>query len=201
MMKILVVNSTYSKVPLCEVRTDGHILDFIVDNTEGKFPRETAGRYDKLMQIVGKSSHLSISQPDKAAVGLHRYMLNNGDVVEVTTDAKTAVLNGRMLNTQERDALFAAIQRREIRVTRKANIEAPIPILGAQQQEVSLPKPPTGFDPMVTDELKRQDQEKRQIAKRNSAAYDEEIEKADLRGAEDPTWVKQMLYQLKYGGQ
>ena len=199
-MKILVVKSTYSDVPVAEIRTDGKVIDWIVDNTNGKLPQQTAGRLERLMQMVKKSSHLFIEEPKQATVGLHRYMLSTGDVVEVTTDGKTAVLNGRLLSAQERDALFAAVQRREVTVQRKADIEVPIPILGAQQTPPSLPKPPTGFNSMITDELKRQDQERRESEARSSAAYDEAIENADLRGAEDPTFVRELMYQLKYGG-
>ncbi len=200
MMKILVLKSSYSEAPLAEIRTDGRIIEFVVDNSKGKLPAQVGNSLDALKQLVDGSSHLSLEEPKQATVGLHRYILDNGDVVEVTTDGKTAMLNGKLLQQQEKDALFAAIKRKEINVKRKADIEESIPLFGsAQQKSPTLPAPPEGFRKAIMDEIDAQEAERKAIRKRATKAYDEEIEKAVLRGCEDPEWVRKLLYDMKYG--
>ena len=92
-MQIYVVKSHVSSTPLAEVRTDGRRCEFLVDNTNGKLPKACANSFERLKQIVGTSSHLTLESAKNATIGLLRYIMTNGDIVEMTTDGKTALLN------------------------------------------------------------------------------------------------------------
>ena len=96
-MRVLIVKSTSASAPLAEIRTDGRVLDFIVDNTDGALPEATQGSYERLISMVRRSSHMVIEEPQTPVAHLLRYVMNNGDVVEITTEGKTCLLNGKLL--------------------------------------------------------------------------------------------------------
>ena len=85
-MKVYVLKSDYSDVPLAEVRESGGIIDFVVDNTEGKLPARVGKSMQALQQYVNGSSHMRLEGATKATVNLLRYVMTNGDVVEITSD-------------------------------------------------------------------------------------------------------------------
>ena len=88
-MKVYVIKSDYSEVPLAEVRTDGDTVDFVVDNTNGKLPQMVQSSLPKLRMLCDNSSHMRLEEPKKATVNLLRYVMDNGDVVEITSDGHT----------------------------------------------------------------------------------------------------------------
>lgn len=197
-MKIVVIKSDYSEVPLAEIRTDGRALDFVVDNTEGKLPKLFQNNYQTMTKIVQGSSHMQIEEPKKATVNLLRYVMNNGDVVEITSDGHTCMLNGTLLSSEEKDALFAAVRRGEIKVTRKTDIQQAIPIMPSnpppEQKPVKI-----ALNAGLMDLVNKDQQEADKIQKLASRKYDQEIEDAQLHEAEDKDWTRQMMYWLKYG--
>lgn len=197
-MKILVVKSDHSEVPLAEIRTDGRVLDFVVDNTNGKLPKLFQNSFERMNQVVQGSSHMSIEQPQKATVNLLRYVMNNGDVVEITSDGHTCLLNGNILSQQEKDALFAAVKRGEIKVTRKTDAQQAIPVIPSappqQQKPIDL-KLNSGIMDMVDKDQQAADKAQRLASKQ----YDQQIEEAQIHEAEDKDWTRKMMYWLKYG--
>ena len=198
-MKVFVVKSSSSEVPLAEVRVEGDMMEFIVDNTQGKIPAKVGRSYAALVKFVGKSSHLSITSPQKATVNLLRYVMDNGDSVEITSDGHTVILNGKLLDQNEKDALFVAFRRGDIKVSRKTDIQQAIPVLPP-----SPPLPPpvkTKLSPAIMQKIAEEQDQKDRSAKMSDASYDDEIENMSLVGAEDKEWTKQMLYWLRYGGQ
>src|ERR1700676_1213693 len=128
-MKLFTVTSEYSKAPLAEIRTDGRRLEFIVDNTAGMLPKLAINFFQRLQAVVEQSSHMEMHEPKVPTVSLLRYILDNGDVVEVTADGKTALVNGRLLNQQEQKALFDSIKRKELKVTRRADMAGAVPVM------------------------------------------------------------------------
>ncbi len=199
-MKILVIKSDHSEVPLAEVRTDGNVLDFVVDNTQGRLPKLFKNSYQQMMKIINMSSHMTAEQPQKATVNLLRYVMNNGDVVEITSDGHTCMLNGTLLSQQEKDALFAAVKRGEIKVSRKTDIQQAIPLMpppAPPEQTISKPR----LSPEITKMIQDDQEKQRQAEKMNSAAYDQQIEEAELHEAEDKEWTRRLMYWLKYGDQ
>jgi hypothetical protein len=199
-MRVLVIKSDYSEVPLAEVREAGGIIDFIVDNTNGKLPKTVGRSMQKLSDLVKKSSHMSLEEPKKATVNLLRYVMDNGDVVEITTDGHTAMLNGNLLSQEEKEALFQAVRRGDIKVTRKTDIQQAIPIMPASDKPTpSLQKPK--LRPEIMDLIKSDQDKRDEIQKMATKSYDEEIENADLHDAEDKEWTRKLMYWLKYGDQ
>jgi hypothetical protein len=197
-MKVIVITSDHSEVPLAELRTDGTLLDFVVDNTNGQLPKMFQNNYQRMVDVVRKSSHMKISQPDHATVNLLRYVMDNGDSVEITSDGHTVVLNGKLLDQDEKDALFNAVKRGELKVARKTDIQQAIPVLPSSQPSEQMKPINTKLSSSIMQSI-QSDQDKREEAQRMSdSSHDEEIENADLHGAEDKEWVKQMMYWLKY---
>jgi len=197
-MRIFVITSDYQEVPLAEVRTDGKNLDWTVDNTQGKLPEMAQGSLARLKRIVGKSSHLAMTPPTKPTVGLHRYQLTNGDVVEMSTDGKTAILNGEMLGGTEKQALMGLLGSGKLKVKQKADLSRPVPVLPQRRkplerkQEAPIPK-----GAIDAFEMDRKADEKRE--KLNTVNRDMDIENIDLSDEAYPSQTRDFLYLMKYG--
>ena len=198
-MKIFVINSDHSEVPLAEVRTDGRILEFVVDNTNGNLPRLFQNSYDTMVKVMNNSSHMTMEEPQKATVNLLRYVMDNGDVVEITTDGHTVLLNGTMIGQQEKDALFAAVKRGEIKVARKTDIQQAIPVIPSKGQAQEIKPVKNTLSPEIMDMVKNDQDKIREAREMSSQLHDEEIENAQLHEAEDKDWTRAMMYWLKYG--
>jgi len=197
-MKVLVIKSDYSDVPLAEVRTDGRVIEFVVDNTNGKLPSKIGTSFQALQAFVKNSSHMTISEATKATVNLLRYVMNNGDVVEITSDGHTVMLNGNLLGQEEKDALFAAVKRGEIKVARKTDISQAMPVMPPTPQPEMKPVK-MRLSPEILDKIKSDQDKQKEIEEMNNASHDQEIEDAELHDAEDKEWTRRMMYWLKYG--
>jgi len=197
-MKIIVIKSDHSEVPLAEIRTDGQRLEFVVDNTNGKLPRLFANSYARMEHVVKESSHLQIENPKKATVNLLRYVMDNGDVVEITSDGHTVILNGNLLSQEEKDALFQAFSRGDIKVARKTDVAQAVPVM-PQKPQIEQSQAKKKFDSVTMGKIQKSQNEAARAEEMSSPDYDNEIESADLSGAEDKDWTKNMMYWLKYG--
>lgn len=199
MIKIVVIKSDHSEVPLAEIRTDGRVLDFVVDNTDGQLPELFQNSYERMQQVVGKSSHMQMETPKKQTVNLLRYVMNNGDVVEITTDGHTCLLNGDMIDEDTKNALFAAVKRGEIKVSRKTDIQQALPIMPTPEPPQEAAPVKTGINPELRDTIKKEQAEADKNKQMATRQYDAEIENAQLHEAEDADWTRKMMYWLKYG--
>lgn len=133
-MKIFKVVSDLTEIPLLEVRSDGNRIEVIVDNTHGKMPSEIGNSLQSLEQYIQKSSHLRLEEPSEPTAHLLRYVLENGDIAEVTTDGATCLLNGKLLSRAEKAAFFDSLTSGKIKVARRADIQNPIPVPSSQQK-------------------------------------------------------------------
>ena len=201
-LQIYLVTSNVSSTPLAEIRTDGNVFEVTADNTEGKL-QELAGKdFKRLQSIIKQSSHLRLERPKVNMPNLLRYIMSNGDIVEITTDGKTCMLNGKLLSAEEQQELFSAIQSGELQVARKADHEQPIPVIpmphsGQPQQPVPVEAPKLNMG--LVNQI-REDQEKKQKeADRQTHYHDSSIEKADYSEVSDSAFTKQLAYCLKYG--
>jgi hypothetical protein len=126
--------------------------------------------------------------------------MDNGDVVEITTDGHTAILNGILLNTEEKDVLFQSIKRGELKVAHKADPTKPVPVfpsLPAKQKEENPVK--SEISPGMMEAIKDRQSSLAKMRSMSSKSYDYEIENGDYSGAEDPEYCKKLLYALRYG--
>lgn len=196
MIKIYTITSSYSEVVLAEVRTDGKKLDWIVDNTRGKLPSLSGNNWDTLKSTIENSSHLNISSPKETTVGLLRYFLESGDVVEITTDGKTAQLNGKIMSEAEKNGLMSAISSGKVKVKEKANTTQPmqIPSIQESQKELSAKK-----SPIQPELFKVPDDEKDEQDESYTRYNDPGIKKMKFEGSHSPEMGRQLLYLLKYG--
>lgn len=199
-MKIYVITSTYSKIPLGEVRTDGKNLDWVVDNTNGELPNMAQGSLKRLFRAVDRSSHLAMNPPTEQTVALLRYQLTNGDIVEITTDGETAMLNGEILQPTEKRAMMGLLGSGKLQVKQKADMSRPIPILPQKYKRNPVVKQ---NKPMISnglmDSFMEQRNKEKQKKKANSFDYDAEIESMDFSDQPYPEQSKNLFYMLKYG--
>lgn len=200
-MKVIVIKSDHSEVPLAEVRTDGRVLDFVVDNTNGRLPKLFQNSYQHMQRIVSNSSHMTMEIPQKATVNLLRYVLDNGDVAEITSDGHTVLLNGTLLTPDEKDALFAAVKRGEIKVVRKTDVQQAIPIVNPPQEQQQQKLPQVKISASMMNMIQEDQKKASKAQEMASKKYDQQIEEAKLHQAEDKEWTRRLMYWLKYGDQ
>ena len=195
-MKIYVIKSSYHSEPLATVRTDGTNLDWVEDNTDGKLPASVPN-LQRLKQMCSNSSHLTMEEPSDQKIGLLRYVMANGDIVEITSDGASAMLNGTLLDEEHKSALMTAIANGGIKVAHKADTRQSIPIMATPTQS-KLPerKPEIDADEMKAIQHHRQKENK--SAKSDSSDHDSRIEDMDF-GDTDAAMGKSLMYQLKYG--
>jgi hypothetical protein len=143
-MKVYRIVSKHSEIPLAEIRADDHgSIEWTVDNTNGKLPSEAGDNLASISKYVEANKHMDFAEDDKSAAQLLRYVLENGDVAEVTTDGASCVLNGKILSQEEKAAFFDAITQGTIKVARKADVMRPIPVPATKPLEykpVETPK-------------------------------------------------------------
>ena len=198
-MRVITVKSNLSTLPLAEIRTDDNTVEFLVDNTQGQISGEVGASYAKLLEYVDQSSHLTLEEPTEPTTHLLRYILSNGDVVEITTDGKTALINGKLLSAEQQQALFGAIRSGQVSVSVKADPSKPVPVLPTPKQEVKVERPDQKEALGTFKSVLLGRQEKMAMAAKGSAEYDAEIENADYSNDPEPEAVKNFWYALKYG--
>lgn len=200
-MRIYTVKSDYSDVPLAEIREAGGACEFTVDNTDGALPAQVGKSFDKLRQIIAGSSHMHLDEPKGPTAQLLRYELSNGDIIEITTDIKTVILNGRLLSDAEKRAILTAIQAREIQVTRRADPMAPVPVLPTPKRQEATPETPSALNREVIDEIHQSRAERAHEASKHSSDEDPQIDGADMPGM-DPLQAahcRNIWYYFRYG--
>lgn len=199
-MKVFIIKSSTSSVPLAEVRVVGQTVDFTVDNTKGTLPKSVGKDFAKLSAMMANSSHLTMEEPQEATAHLLTYILTNGDTVEITTDGKTAILNGKLLADEEKNSLFAAIKSGQIKISQKADIANPVPVLPSMHIPKDLkPESVKSIDQETLAGIQKLNAEKKKKESLSGPDYDYSIEEADYRGDEDPEWTKAFMYRLKHG--
>jgi hypothetical protein len=204
-VQIFVIRSDLSPVPLAEVRTDGKSVEFVVDNSNGELPKVSQGLLQNLRSFCGNSSHLTMEQSSENIAHFVRYMLNNGEVVELSTDHKTVLINGKLLDEQHKEILFDMIRTGEVKVTSSSNEAYPVP---------SIPAPKPAQPASTVSEhhvriktalqLMKQEQARRdEMMKWSSPDYDPEIESADFSSMDNygADFTKKLWYFMRYGDQ
>lgn len=183
-------------MPLAEIRTDGRNLEFVVDNTGGKLPYTAQGSFERLKEVVDQSSHLSLEEPDGVTAHLIKYSLSNGDVIEITTDGKTALLNGNLLTEPQKNAVFEAVRTKQLKVVR--NSGEPIPVVPSKVVPAAQ-KPARKLNAGLIDGIQAQVRQHHSDIFNGTRDYDPEIENSDYQGMERADDIKDFWYWLKYG--
>lgn len=189
-----------SDIPLAEFRTDGERIEFTIDNSNGSLPAIANGSYQKIVDKINTSTHLSIEEK-QGTVGFNRYVLNNGEVIELTTDNKTVLLNGVLLDDAQKKALFEMINSGRLKIVSNSNESRPIPIVPASKP-IEIKKPESiesKLHQQLNEMTKARIEQKEKADKQNSISYDSNIEHDDYKGVDNPEFTKELWYFLKYG--
>ena len=197
-MKVLIVKSSLSGLPLAEVREAAGVIEFIVDNTGGHIPALVGKSYAKLVEYTSESPHLTVEEPQEPTAHLLRYVLSNGEIVEITTDGRSCTLNGQLLSEEQKQALFDAIRTGQVSITHKADPAKPEPIRPTSVAPVQAKLPEEQpFDRGVAKQL-LDGFEKNATA--GCAEYDPEIENARYAPDDSVGEIKSLWYHMKHGG-
>lgn len=197
-METLKLISANSEHALGEVRTDKRLVDWVVDNTDGKLTAKIK-TYQQLLSYVKSATYLKLEPSRDATPNLLRYVLDNGDVVEITTDQKTVILNNELLDEPSKRALMQAIVNKDLQVSVKADPSKPVQVMPKIQTIAPESRPKGSMTEDMEKAVNMLQSQSTEARKQNSKNYDYDIETGDYRGAEDPQYAKQMLYNLKYG--
>lgn len=186
--------------PIADIRTDGRKMEFLNDRSEGNLLRLAGNDWKKLMELVKRSSHLSLQAPQANLPGILRYRLSNGDVVEITTDGRTASINGDMINEPEKQALFHAIRMGELTIVSKPS--EPVPMYPRLPDPFPKKKDEPKDDYASADQMRKASEDEYKKRRSGSATHDAEIEKQDFSELDemDRESAKKLCYKLKHGG-
>lgn len=197
MIKILQLLS--SDKPIAEIRTDGRRYEVFDDRTNGLVEKFGNGDYTALLRRVARSSQLRLRTKQEGNPGVLRYMLDSGDVAEITTDGRTAILNGDILSEQQKNNLMSAIANGTVTVTHKQQLAKPSPI----GETIKAPAGPPNLTSGDRRERQAEFSAGAQKAKAQKANYnhnyDPSIDNMSTEGLEWPKHVQHMAYMLKYG--
>jgi hypothetical protein len=202
-METYIIKSTESQVIVAKIRTDGKKVQFILDNTKGELPKKVGDDFSKLKDFINQSSHLELQKDDLKNYSIIRYLLNNGDVVEVTNDLKTLFVNGTLLSDVEKQQLLNLLATNQLQVVSQDGSSLPISVALKQVKENSntnteirkKPRLNQTYLKYMLEYIRNQDR----LDKMSNSNYDYNIESQDYSDAEDPAFVKKMLYLFKYG--
>jgi hypothetical protein len=196
MIKIVKIVSDMSAVPIAEVRTDGEQIEFIVDNTNGELPHTVGRSFSKLQNFIANSSHLRAEESKEATAHFVRYLMNNGEVIEMTTDQKTILVNGVLLDEPQKNALFQMLNSGTIKIVSSSDETKPIPVPSVPNTKKLEPiREPREVIHYKSEEKKRLEA----LQKRATPKYDPEIEHSDYSSVDNPEFTKKLWYFLKYG--
>lgn len=179
---------------LAEVRTDGRNFELFDDATNNGLTQEYGNDYIKLRRAVETSSRL-VFKPVSKEIQRHRYLMDDGSVVEAAVDGRSVSLNGRLLMRDERDAMLAAIRNGQLSVMSKDIVPT-----GSRMVDGIANQGVASMDKRMSDAAKQYNARIQEILDSGSIHYDAHIEDADYEGLERPAVVKNMMYILRYGG-
>lgn len=199
MIQHFIVKSTASPKVLCEFRTDGNSIEYMVDNTDGNIQMMLGKNFAEAKEAIRNSSHITMEPSTKRTHGYFRYLLDNGDTVEITADGLTCLVNGQLVNEQQKNILMDAIVSGQVTVKNKANINSPT-IVPPYRRPAPAPKKEIDHSQMAfMRALNKNYATMEEEEKEASSDFDHRIERADYSNSEDPSFSKSLGYLVTHG--
>lgn len=186
MLKIQEIKSNHSSIPLGQIRTDGNQLEWIVDNYNLQAQFQT---YSELKAYVDSSSTMSLVDFAGEVPTLRNFSLSTGDTLTVTSDGKTALINGKLISQAQKDQLQDMIDSGKIKVMGEG---AQLPVM--KEKKPAIQKRKLDFT-QLSNSMRQKESEK---AKKGSVHHDPEIEEAYGDSYENAL-AKNLSYLNKYG--
>lgn len=196
-LETYILTSDYGSKPLAAIRVVGDKYELTLDNTMGKVDRLGQGSFSRLRTSVEKSSHMHLTEDDTPVPQYHRYLLNNGDVVEITADGKTAVLNGELLAEDAKNQLLDMLATNQIEVQHGRDDQPMTALPIVRQQKRKVVRNARKMDNGLLGGIEERRMEQDRVAKRCSIQYDPILEDAQFSTL-DPEFTKTLGYGLKY---
>lgn len=198
-LETYILTSDYSAKPLAAMRVVGDKYEILEDNSDGQVERLARGSFRRLCLAVDKSSHLKLAKDDRPVPQYHRYMLNNGDVAEITTDGLTVLLNGELLNEEEKQTLLNMLASNQLTVRHGRDDQQAHTVMPKIKAAPKEEKPLTSrLNPGLMDGIRADRNAQKLLDDQSSVHYDPRIENAEFDTL-DPSFTKTLAYGLKYG--
>jgi hypothetical protein len=178
-----------SSQPLAVLRANKDTFGIVLDRTGGEFEKQFGNDFKKLRDSLVSKSYIQLVA-DEEPVPFTRYLLSTGDVLEISNDKATIVLDNAILTDADKASLMQQIQAGQLKImgtserfdgTQDAPIKAP---------EIPTPKPPKAELPAAM--LKNQ-----QLDEQSSVNYDPRIDDTDFYTL-DPEFTRALAYKFKY---
>lgn len=184
--------SVHSDVAVADFFTDGHNIDWTVDNFGLQDDIKT---FPELQAYVAESTSLRLSVPTTPTPNLRTFALSSGDVVSITDDGSLTLVNGKIIPEDQAVRLQEMIELGQLKLDGegpKFPITSPIP----QDKPLNIsqsmaPEDKFGIKKLLA-EKKEQDRKDDEMA---SVDYDKAIE----REYKYNPIAKQLAYAAKYG--
>lgn len=124
-MKIFEIKSNLNGKKLAEVRTDGTTAQVLYDSTGGKISSMFSSGFDQGKEEIAESGVVSLSPYSGQSIRVYRYLLENGDLVLITSDGLTVSLNGSILDENYKQRLLEALSSGVLKVKSKSDAVDP----------------------------------------------------------------------------
>jgi len=118
-MKLLKVQSRLTGETLAQLRAVQDEVQVVSDKTNGMISQVFESGLTTGKQKLDRSSALALVQDD-TGIQIHRYLLANGDLVQITSDGVTVVLNGQILDEDYKQRLLQALAEQQLTVIQKS---------------------------------------------------------------------------------
>jgi len=119
-MKILSIKSNFTDKTVAEIRVVKDQVQVVVDKTNGTIEKMFASGFSNGQNLINHSAALRLEPGDTKGVKVYRYLLTNGDMVQISTDGKTVALNGSLLDEEYKQRLLQALSSQQLKVAKKS---------------------------------------------------------------------------------
>jgi hypothetical protein len=118
-MLLLKVKSRITGETLAQLRSSKDKVQVIADRSNGAITSLFEQGMDVGKQKLDRSSTLMLEKDDTNVL-VHKYLLTNGDIVQITSDGITVILNGVILDEDYKQKLLQALAEKQLTVAQKS---------------------------------------------------------------------------------
>lgn len=195
-MKIFNIISNIDDKKLAEIRTDKESAQTLLDQTGGKIEAMFSKGFEKGKKLVENSSAIRIERYDGQTIRIYRYLLENGDMVVITSDGQTLSLNGKLLDANHKQRFLEILASGQIKVSKKSD---PVNLASFYQ-----PKPVDMMEQERQEILRRKYESHALTVSQNplptfSSKRDPRLDHIAKQEKHDQKFAKKLSYLLMYG--
>lgn len=123
----------YLQYKIGSIRTDGQTFDIIEDLNNFLYDNFKNLSFEDFTNKINRLSAFYLKKRINAVVYFDAYIFDNGDLLEITSDNKTVLLNKQMLSSIDKHKLLNSLKNNSIKISRQLNRSAMPLILRLQE--------------------------------------------------------------------